>query len=45
MGVGRAIADGNILNVVADHLSQLAGQKEHHYPGQKGGFELPQPRR
>ena len=27
MGVGRAIADGNILNVVADHLSQLAGQK------------------
>lgn len=27
MGVGRAIADGNILNVVADHLTQLAGQK------------------
>lgn len=27
MGVGRAIQDGNILNVVADHLTQLAGQK------------------
>lgn len=27
MGVGRAIADGNILTVVADHLTQLAGQK------------------
>lgn len=27
MGVGRAVADGQILNVVADHLSQLAGQR------------------
>jgi large subunit ribosomal protein L5 len=27
MGVGRAIADGQILNVVAEHLSLLAGQK------------------
>ena len=27
MGVGRAIADGQILNVVAEHLSQLAGQR------------------
>ncbi|TVR42362.1 MAG: 50S ribosomal protein L5 [Planctomycetota bacterium] len=27
MGVGRAVQDANILNVVADHLSQLAGQK------------------
>ncbi len=27
MGVGRAIADGQILNTVADHLTALAGQK------------------
>jgi large subunit ribosomal protein L5 len=27
MGVGRAIADGQILNVVSEHLSLLAGQK------------------
>ena len=27
MGVGRAIQDGQILNIVADHLTQLAGQK------------------
>lgn len=27
MGVGRAIADGQILNIVADHLSQIAGQR------------------
>ncbi len=27
MGVGRAIADGQILNVVTDHLSLIAGQK------------------
>ena len=27
MGVGRAIADGQILNIVAEHLSQLAGQR------------------
>ncbi len=27
MGVGRAIADGQILNVVSEHLSQLAGQR------------------
>ena len=27
MGVGRAIADGQILNVVSDHLTLLAGQK------------------
>lgn len=27
MGVGRAIADGQILNIVADHLTALAGQK------------------
>lgn len=27
MGVGRAIADGQILNVVSEHLSELAGQK------------------
>jgi large subunit ribosomal protein L5 len=27
MGVGRAIQDGQILNVVTDHLTQLAGQR------------------
>jgi large subunit ribosomal protein L5 len=27
MGVGRAIADGQILNVVSDHLTAIAGQK------------------
>ena len=27
MGVGRAISDGQILNIVADHLTALAGQK------------------
>jgi large subunit ribosomal protein L5 len=27
MGVGRAVQDGQILNVVTDHLSQIAGQK------------------
>lgn len=27
MGVGRAVADGQILNVVAEHLSLIAGQK------------------
>jgi large subunit ribosomal protein L5 len=27
MGVGRAIADGQILNVVSEHLTLLAGQK------------------
>lgn len=27
MGVGRAVQDGNILTVVADHLTQLSGQK------------------
>jgi large subunit ribosomal protein L5 len=27
MGVGRAIANGEILNVVTEHLTQLAGQK------------------
>jgi large subunit ribosomal protein L5 len=27
MGVGRAIADGQILNVVAEHLTLLAGQR------------------
>jgi len=27
MGVGRAIADGQILNVVSEHLTMLAGQK------------------
>jgi len=27
MGVGRAIADGQILNVVSEHLSLLAGQR------------------
>lgn len=27
MGVGRAIADGQILNIVSEHLSQLAGQR------------------
>jgi large subunit ribosomal protein L5 len=27
MGVGRAIADGQILNIVADHLSAIASQK------------------
>ncbi len=27
MGVGRAIANGEILNVVSEHLTQLAGQK------------------
>lgn len=27
MGVGRAVSDGQILNVVAEHLSQLAGQR------------------
>jgi large subunit ribosomal protein L5 len=27
MGVGRAIADGQILNVVAEHLSLVAGQR------------------
>ncbi len=27
MGVGRAVADGQILNVVSEHLTQIAGQK------------------
>ena len=27
MGVGRAVADGQILGVVSEHLSQLAGQR------------------
>ncbi|MCK6487511.1 MAG: 50S ribosomal protein L5 [Planctomycetes bacterium] len=27
MGVGRAVADGQILNVVSEHLSLIAGQK------------------
>lgn len=27
MGVGRAIADGQILNVVSEHMSAIAGQK------------------
>ena len=27
MGVGRAIANGEILNVVTEHLTQLSGQK------------------
>jgi large subunit ribosomal protein L5 len=27
MGVGRAVQDGQILNVVAEHLSQIAGQR------------------
>lgn len=27
MGVGRAIADGQILNIVSEHLSLLAGQR------------------
>jgi large subunit ribosomal protein L5 len=27
MGVGRAIADGQILNVVSEHLTLIAGQK------------------
>jgi len=27
MGVGRAVGDGQILNVVAEHLTQLAGQR------------------
>ena len=27
MGVGRAVADGNILNIVAEHLTALAGQR------------------
>ncbi len=27
MGVGRAAADGQIINIVADHLSLIAGQK------------------
>ncbi len=27
MGVGRAIADGQILNVVSEHLSLIAGQR------------------
>jgi len=27
MGVGRAIADGQILNIVSDQLSNIAGQK------------------
>ncbi len=27
MGVGRAVADGQILNIVSDHLTQIAGQK------------------
>ena len=27
MGVGRAVADGQILNVVAEHLTQIAGQR------------------
>ena len=27
MGVGRAMANGEILNIVADHLTQIAGQK------------------
>ena len=27
MGVGRAIEDGQILNTVADHLTQIAGQR------------------
>lgn len=27
MGVGRAVQDGQILNVVADHLTLLSGQK------------------
>jgi large subunit ribosomal protein L5 len=27
MGVGRAIADGQILNIVSEHLSNIAGQK------------------
>jgi large subunit ribosomal protein L5 len=27
MGVGRAVQDGQILNIVADHLTLLAGQK------------------
>ena len=27
MGVGRAVTDGNVLNIVADHLTLIAGQK------------------
>jgi large subunit ribosomal protein L5 len=27
MGVGRAVQDGQILNVVSEHLTQIAGQK------------------
>ena len=27
MGVGRAVQDGQILNVVTEHLTQIAGQK------------------
>ena len=27
MGVGRAVADGQILNIVSEHLTQLSGQK------------------
>ncbi len=27
MGVGRAVADGQILNVATEHLSQIAGQR------------------
>lgn len=27
MGVGRAMQNGEILNIVADHLTQIAGQK------------------
>lgn len=27
MGVGRAVSDGQILNIVAEHLTQLAGQR------------------